>query len=402
MGTMTLSGRGRRRLQRGHPWVYADDVAAGESQPGELVPVAAPDGTSLGWGLFSSHSKISLRVVTRGKKQPDRAFWAQRIQSAVAARAALGYLEPGDACRLLSGDAEGVPGMIVDRYADTLVVQSGCQASDRMRDFLLELIEEALPFPTGAILERSDSSARKHEDLEPKVGWLKGQEREVVEVEESTSETGSSGPKLRYEVALLTGHKTGHYLDQRVNRSAAARHARGADVLDAFSYDGLFGIHAALAGAKSVICIDQSATSGERVLRNAERNGVADRVRFERANAMHDLRTRSIQKEVYDLVIVDPPAFAKRKQEVEGATRGYRELNRRAMSLVRPGGVLVSASCSHNISRELFHNTLAHAAVACGREARLLESRGASPDHPVLLTLPESEYLKCGFLRIDV
>jgi len=154
-------------------------------------------------------------------------------------------------------------------------------------------------------------------------------------------------------------------------------------------------------GAKSVLCIDQSATCGERTLRNAERNGVADRVRFERANAMHDLRSRSQAKEAYGLVVVDPPAFAKRKAEVEGATRGYRELNRRAMSLVRPGGVLVSASCSHNIDRELFHRTLAQAAFAGGREARLFKGLGAAPDHPVRLTLPESEYLKCALLRID-
>jgi len=403
MGNMTLTGRGRRRLMRGHPWVYADDVAAGESQPGELVPVSAPDGKVLGWGLFSSHSKISVRLVTRSKRQPDREFWARRVGSAVEARRSLGYLDPKGACRLLAGDADGVPGLVVDHYGGTLVLQSGCQASDRMRDFLLELIEEALPFEPSGILERSDSSARKHEDLEPKVGWIRGEEREVVEVEESESAPGRGGtvPGLRYEVALLTGHKTGHYLDQRENRIAAARHAQGGDVLDAFCYDGLFGIRAALAGAKSVLCIDQSATAGERCLRNAERNGVADRVRFVRANAMHDLRTRSMEKEVYDLVIVDPPAFAKRKQEIEGATRGYRELNRRAMSLLRPGGVLVSVSCSHNVDRELFHRTLAQAALAGSREARLIESLGAAPDHPVLLSLPESEYLKCAVMRID-
>jgi len=399
MGALTLSGRGRRRLLGGHPWIYADDVAGGEGEPGELLPVSAPDGAALGWGLFSARSRIAVRIVTRSAEQPDRAFWARRVESAVEARRRAGLLERDGACRLVAGDADGLPGLVVDRYAGVLVLQSGCQGSDRMRDFLLELVREALPFEPDAVLDRSDASVRRHEGLEPRVEWLAGGERsEPVEVVEPARD---GVPRLVYEVSVLEGHKTGHYLDQRENRALAALHARGGSVLDVFSYDGLFGIRCALAGAREVLCLDQSEQAGERLGRNAERNGVADRVRFERANAMHDLRRRAAAGERHDLVIVDPPAFARSKREVEGALRGYRELNRRAMSLVEPGGVLVSASCSHNVDRPAFVGCLARASLAAGREARLFRFAGAGEDHPVLATLPESEYLKCAFARIE-
>ena len=397
MGRITLTGRGRRRVQRGHPWIYADDVAGGEGEPGELVPVLAPDDESLGWGLFSSHSKIAVRLVTRGSDQPNRAFWKTRLEQAVHARRAHGLLDANGACRLVAGDADGVPGWVVDRYGSVLVLQSGCQGSDRMRDFLLEVLLEVLPVDVDAVLDRSDSSVRRHEDLEARVEWVRGERAEPIEVVEATE---GGGAPLRYGVSVLEGHKTGHYLDQRTNRQVAARHAAGQRVLDAFSYDGLFGIRAALAGAESVVCLDQSEAAGERCLQNAEKNGVLDRVRFERGNAMHDLRRRAEEGESYGLVVVDPPAFARNKREAEGAQRGYRELNRRAFALADPGGVVVSASCSYNVDRKTFLDCLAQAAVASGRSARLFATSGAAPDHPVLLNLPESDYLKCAFVRI--
>jgi 23S rRNA (cytosine1962-C5)-methyltransferase len=396
MGRIDLTGRGRKRVLRGHPWIYADDVAGGEGEPGELVPVHAPDGGVLGWGLFSSHSRIAVRLVTRTPTQPDRAFWSSRVRQALAARGAEGLVEPAGACRLIAGDADGLPGLVVDRYADVLVMQSGCQGSDRMLPFLQELVEEALPFDVAAVLDRSDASVRKHEALDPRVEWRKGSRTEPIEVVEEVP----TAPRLVYEVDVLEGHKTGHYLDQRENRLRAARHADGARVLDVFSYDGLFGIRAALAGAASVLCIDQAAGSGERCLRNAERNGVADRVRFEKAKAMEDLRRRVEAHETYDLVVTDPPAFARRKAEAEGAVRGYRELARCGLTLTEPGGLLVTASCSYNIDRRTFVRCLAEASVDAGREARIVRSTGAGPDHPVLATVPETDYLKCLFVRV--
>ena len=397
-GRALLTGRGRRRLVAGHPWIYADDVSAVEAEPGALVSVHAPDGVPMAWALYSSESRIRLRLVSRGATAPDRASWRARAEAAVAHRRALGLLGARDACRLVAGDADGFPGLVVDRYADALVLQSGCQGSDRLRDTWLACIEEALGAPAAIVLDRSDSSTRGHEGLEERVEWLRGQREEPVCVEEPAR---AGVTPLVYEVALLTGHKTGHYLDQRENRAhAAGLVAPGARVLDAFSYDGLFGIRAALAGAEHVLCIDQSQEVLERGKRNAERNGVAGRVTFERANAMHDLRARSERDERYDLVVIDPPAFARSRREIEGALRGYVELNRRAMALTVPGGVVVSASCSFNVGREDFTGALARAALDAHRPARLFRFTGAGPDHPVAPELPESEYLKCAFLRL--
>lgn len=400
MGHATLTGRGRKRLLGGHPWIYADDVHSVEAEPGALVALAAPDGTPLGWALFSSKSRIALRLVSRTGAQPDAAFWRARARTAVAHRGALGLLGARDACRLLGGDADGFPGLVVDRYADALVLQSGCQGSDHHRDLWLTCLEEALAevgLVSTCVLDRSDSSTRAHEELPERVEWLRGERQEPVEVHEPAR---ADVPALVYEVSLSEGHKTGHYLDQRENRAHAARFAAGARVLDAFSYDGLFAIRAALAGAADVLCIDQSQEALERALRNAERNGVAGKVRIAKANAMHDLRTRAEAGERYGLVVVDPPAFARSRRELEGALRGYRELNRRAMGLVSPGGVLVSASCSYNIGRGEFLDALARASLDEGREARIFHTSGAGPDHPVLATLPESEYLKCAFVRL--
>ena len=396
MGSITLSGRGRRRVLRGHPWIYSDDLTEGEGDPGELLPVAGPDGAPLGWGLYSSHSKISVRLVTRTKEQPKRDFWAQRVRLAIESRIAAGLMDPAGACRLIAGDADGIPGLVADRYGDVLVLQSGCQGSDRMLEFIVELIDEAMPFPLNSVLDRSDTTVRRHEDLEMRVEWLRGAREGSIEVVEE----GPCVERMVYEVDVLNGHKTGHYLDQRDNRVLAARQAAGGDVLDSFSYDGLFGIRAALAGAKSVLCLDQSESAGERVLRNAERNGVADRVRFEKVNAMHNLRDRVDKGESYRLVVCDPPAFARNKRESEGAHRGYRELARRGLALTELGGTFVIASCSYNIDRKSFTGCLADASLQVDREARIFNFSGASADHPVLATVPETDYLKCAFVRV--
>ena len=391
MGKILTSGKGRRWLEAGHPWLYADDVAEASAQPGELVPVFAPNDAPLGWGLFSSESRIAVRLVTRGPEQPNRGFWAELIDRAVGQRERHGLLTPRGACRLVHGDAERLPGLVVDRYADTLVVQSGCQGSDRMRDFLIELLLERLGGGIEHVLDRSDASVRRLEGLEPRVEWLRGGPHELL-----IEEPGG----LSYEVDVVAGHKTGHYLDQRENRRLAAARAAGRRVLDAFCYDGLFGIRCALAGAESVLCLDQAAAAGERLRRNAERNGVADRVHFEKVNAMQDLRERAQRGESYGLVVLDPPAFARNRREAEGAARGYRELNLRGAKLLEAGGHLLTASCSYNVSRSEFEGYVA-AAVNDARQLGFLEeSRGAGIDHPVSLDLPESEYLKCLLLRL--
>jgi len=391
MGKVILTGKGRRWYLRGHPWIYKDDVATGDATPGELVPVEDPNGAPLGWGLFSSQSRIRVRMVTREAEQPNRAFWAERMQRAVAHRERLGLMDPAGACRLVAGDADGIPGWIVDRYAKTLVIQSGTQGADRMRDFLLGLLKEAMPFEPETIIDRSDTSVRKLEGLE-----------KIVEVVDGTID----GPVLvqdhglLYEVDVFQGHKTGHYLDQSANRLKAAKLASGGRVLDAFAYDGLFGLHAALAGAEEVTCLEQNRGACERIMANAERNGLLDRIKVERVDCMKDMRARAERGDRHDVVIVDPPAFARSKKEVAGAERGYVELNRRAFDLAPDGGAVVSASCSYNVSPRDFVEYIGKAASISGRHVWMEELTRASSDHPHLVTLPETDYLKCAFLRV--
>jgi len=391
MGKMILTGKGRRRLQGGHPWVYADDVADGEGQPGELLSVRGPGGEELGWALFSSSSRIALRLVTREPQQPNRAFWEERARRALAVRARAGLLDPSGACRLIGGDADGFPGLVVDRYGTVAVTQCGTQGADRMRDFVLELVEEALPFRLTAVVDRSDTSVRRLESLEKRVELVRGTLPEPLVVREG---------EIAYEVDVLAGHKTGAYLDQSANRRRAAGLARGRRVLDAFAYDGLFGLQAAREGAEEVLCLEQNQAACERIARNAERNGLAGALRVERVNCMQDLRARADAGERYGLVVVDPPAFARNRREAAGAERGYVELNRRALALAEPGAHVVSASCSFHVLPGEFLGHVAAAAHLAARDVWVEEVAGAALDHPWLVTLPETHYLKCAFLRV--
>tara|TARA_R110002126_G_scaffold4409_42_gene23337 strand:- start:17105 stop:18298 length:1194 start_codon:yes stop_codon:yes gene_type:complete len=393
MSKMVLSGKGRRWLQKGHPWVYSDDVADGMGQPGELLPVEDPNGEPLGWALFSASSRIALRMVTRDAEQPTREFWLGRVARAIQVRAKHDLLDPEGACRLIAGDSDGLPGFIADRYRDVIVLQCSTQSADRMRDFLIELIEEAMPFPIRTVVDRSDVAVRRFEGLETRVETVKGDEPDPIIVHEPGG--------LQFEVDVLSGHKTGAYLDQRDNRIRTAELVRGRRVLDAFAYDGLFGIRAAMAGAEEVVCLEQNAAACERIRANAERNGVSDKVKIERVNCMQDLRNRADANERYGVVVLDPPAFARNKKELEGAERGYVELNRRAASLLEPGGDLISASCSYAAKTESFVRWIGIGTRLAGRESWLESLHGAAPDHPYRIELPESQYLKCAFVRLD-
>ncbi len=392
-GIVHTTGKGRRWLAGGHPWLYRDDVATAGAEPGDVVAVVGPGGETLGHGLYSAASRIAVRLVSRDGVAPDAEFWSRRVRRAIASRRRARLLDPRGACRLIAGDADGIPGLVVDRYADVLVVQSGTLGADRLRDAVLDEVARELETAVACVFERSDGAARKLEALEPQVGPLRGTPPAELLVEDDG---------LVYEVDVVHGHKTGHYLDQRENRRLAGALARGADVLDAFCYDGLFAIRAALTGARRVVALDQAQAALDRGRRNAERNGVADRVSFERANCMQDLRARADAGERYGVVVVDPPAFARNRREAGGAERGYIELNRRAYTLLADGGALVSASCSYNVRPAEFLSFLARAAHAAGVEARLEDLRGAPVDHPFLLTLPESSYLKCAFVRVGV
>lgn len=391
MQTLVLTGRGRRWAESGHPWIYANDIASGQAQAGELAAFAAPDGRVLGHALYSAQSRIALRSVARGTAAPPADWLERRVAQAVGERARQGLLDPAGAERLLAGDADLVPGLIADRYADILVLQSGTLGADKLRERAIEAFATALPFPLRAVLDRSDAPARRLEGLEPRVEWLRGTPCEPVTVREDG---------LGYLVDVLGGHKTGHYLDQRENRRLAAAGARGERVLDVCCYDGLFGLHALRAGAREAVFVDQNQRALDRARDNAERNGLLERCRFVRADAAQELRRLAEAGERFGVVVVDPPAFAKRKEEVEGALRGYRELNRRAFSICTEGGLVVSASCSYNVQLPQFLDVLRAAAVDSGRRVVLEQVRGAASDHTVLLALPESWYLKCVFLRV--
>lgn len=391
MNKAKLTGKGRRWLESGHPWVYRDDIAQLPQIDGAVCAVEGARGEHLGFAAYSAASRIALRMITRRSQAPDAQFWRERVAACVERRARLGLGDPRGAARLVAGDADGVPGLVVDRYAQALVVQSGTLFADSMRDEVLGLVRELCGVPIRVLVERSDASVRRLEGLEEKKGVLEGELPAELLVHED---------QLVFEVDLLGGHKTGHYLDQRDNRRLASTYAHARRCLDVFCYDGLFGIRMALAGASEVLCIDQSQAALERVLRNAERNGVKERVRVHKADAMHDLRARVEAGERYGLVVVDPPAFAKNRAQVAGAMRGYTELHRRGLELVEPGGHFVSASCSYNVRAHEFVELIRDGAALARREAWLLALHGAAADHPHLLTLPETHYLKCAFVAV--
>ena len=262
MSKAKLTGKGRRWLESGHPWIYRDDLAQLPAEDGGICELEGPRGENLGFAAYSAASRIALRLITRRKDAPDAAFWRARVQAAVERRARLGLSDPAGTARLIAGDADGVPGLVVDRYADALVVQSGTLFADRMRDSILESVRAVLEQPIRCVVERSDASVRRLEGLEEHKSVLEGELPSELLVRED---------QLVFEVDLLGGHKTGHYLDQRENRRRASAHARGRRCLDVFCYDGLFGIRMALQGAAEVLCIDQSQAALERVQRNAAR-----------------------------------------------------------------------------------------------------------------------------------
>ena len=384
---VVVEKRGAARVRAGHPWVYRSDVreAAGGAAAGDVVAVFDRKGDFLGRAFYNPGSEISLRVATRDDEPVDESWFIARIEQALDYRGSLGI--DADAYRLLHAEADGVPGLVVDRYGDYLVLQVGSAAVERRLGWVVAALEGLLS-PAGVLL-RGDSAGRKREGLDVGVRVFLGDVPESVLVRE--------GP-VRYEANLWRGQKTGSFLDQRENHLAAGRYAAGAGrVLDAFSYAGGFALHAAR-GAGEVEAVDSSGPALEAARANAKLNGL-ENITFTRARAFDVLRERSDAGELYDLVILDPPAFAKAKRDLPKARRAYKEINLRAMKLLKPGGVLITCSCSYHFSRELFEEMLRSAAADAGRTMRAREWRGQAADHPEILTVPETRYLKCAILE---
>lgn len=380
---VVVASRGASRLRSGHPWVYRSDVSEASGEAGDVVRVDDQRGRFLGRAFYNPKSQISIRLVTREDEPVEEAWFAGKIGHALDYRESLKI--DADAYRLIHGEADGIPGLVVDRYGDCLVVQTGSAAVERRLEWVTGPLVARLT-PAG-ILARNDSAARKREGLDIESRVLSGDVPESVIVREG---------EVRYRADLRGGQKTGGFLDQRENHLAIGRYASGR-VLDVFSYTGGFALHAARR-ADSVEAVDASGPALEVAKSNAELNGLENMI-FTRANAFDLLRERSDSGERYDAVILDPPAFAKSKREVRKAARAYKEINLRAMKLLSPGGILVTCSCSYHFSRELMQETLRSAAADAGVTMRVREWRGQAADHPELLTVPETRYLKCVVLE---
>lgn len=377
---VVVNRKGADRVASGHPWIFASDVVdRGAAQPGDAVSVVDPRGKTLGNAHYSSTSQITLRML--GREPVDKTFFLHRLSAAIAHRERV--VERSNACRLVYSEADLLPGLIVDRYDGCLVMQTLTQGMDRARDLIAHCLTELLA-PAG-ILARNDAGVRKLEGLEQEVVTLSGEVPERVHIE-------MNGLKL--EADLLRGQKTGVYLDQRENYVAAARWARGR-VLDCFTSTGGFALHAA-GKAESVEAVDSSASALETAAANAQANDISN-IRWRQADLFEFLS--GIERR-YSMVILDPPAFAKSRRDVEAAARGYKEINLRALRLLDSGGVLVTCSCSHHMSEAALFQIVAEAALDAGKTLRVLERRTQSADHPILLTVPETHYLKCLILQV--
>jgi 23S rRNA (cytosine1962-C5)-methyltransferase len=380
---VAINRRAEQRLESGHPWVYSSDVTSrGLAEPGDVVRVTCARGKLLGTAHYSSTSQICLRLLSRRAESIDRKFLTARLAAAIEFRR---RVSPGDVCRLVYGEADLLPGLVADRYGDYLVLQLLDQGMDRAAPLIADCLNELLA-PRG-ILARNDVTVRRLEDLplEPRV--LAGEIPERAEI-------ACNG--LRWLVDLARGQKTGIYLDQRENYFAAARHARGR-ALDCFTSTGGFALH--LAGAcEHVEAVDSSADALAAAAANRDLNGIAN-IDFREANVFDLLSASAAARRRFDTIVLDPPAFAKSRRAIDAAIRGYKEINTKALRLLGRGGVLITCSCSFHLSEAELLTIVAEAALDAGRTLRVLERRTQAADHPILLTVPETHYLKCLILE---
>lgn len=379
----TVRNRGAARIHAGHPWVYRSDISEASGGAGDIVRVVDRKGRFLGRAFYNPRSEISLRMVTRNDEPVDGGWFYNRILTALTYRKTLDI--NGDAYRLIHAEADGIPGLIVDRYGEYLVLQAGSAAVDRRMEWALDPLKELLS-PAG-ILARNDFNARGREGLPLEVKVLHGGVPGSVVIREGD---------VLLNVDLWRGQKTGTFLDQRENHLAAGRYAHG-KVLDVFSYAGGFGLHTAHK-AESVEIVDASEAALQAARANVELNNLTN-FTFTRSNAFHLLHQRSDAGEAYDAIILDPPAFAKGRRDLPAALRAYKEINLRAMKLLSPRGVLITCSCSYHVSETDFKDTMRAAATDAGRRIQVREWRGQAPDHPEVLNIPETRYLKCAVLE---
>lgn len=387
---ITLKKNEDRRIKAGHPWVFSNEISQveGEHQPGVAAELFDAGGGLIGLGYYNPHSLIALRLLSRQQADIESAgFFEQRLMAALGHRRSL--YPALSTFRAVYGESDFLPGLVVDKYGDYLSVQLLSTGMEQRREQLLEALTKV--FSPKGIIARNDVAVRSLEGLEQKVEVLQGEIPDLVEVAENG---------LRFLVDLREGQKTGGFLDQKENHLLLRNLCQGRDVLDCFCYAGSWAVHAGHFGAASALGIDISARAVAQAARNAELNGLSGRVSFEECDAFDRLRTLKHEGRRFGVVVMDPPAFVKSRKNIAEATKGYLTVNRRALELLEPGGYLITCSCSFHMGREAFREVLTSAAKVARREVRLVSSHSQSPDHPVLLSFPESEYLKCLVLQV--
>lgn len=385
-GSLVLTPKGARAVHARHHWIFSGAVKRMPEAPnGSTVPVLSPEGEELGWAYFNRRCSLRARMVSFGPTAPADALRAALV-SAVGLRRTLLDART-NAYRVVNAEADGIPGLIVDRYGEVLVIQIGTLGMDLLRDTVLGLLAEVCS--PAAIFERSDAGSRSEEGLEPRSGWVSGPPLDPVDIHEDG---------LRFRVTIAGSQKTGFYLDQRETRGLVRAHAAGRRVLDCFCYAGGFSVAALSGGARDATLVDSSASALESARVNLDLNGVGeDRARRVRADVFRYLGEAPLDQE---LVVLDPPAFAKTRHEVSGALRGYHAVNRMVLGRVRPGTLVLTCSCSYHVDAELFQTTVFQAAREAGRPVRILARHRLASDHPVNIFHPETEYLKSLLLWV--
>jgi len=387
-GIVTLA-RAEEIAGTGHLWIYAGFIHAVRGQPvtGDLVDVVMPNGRFYARGLYNPDSKIRVRILTFHEEPITPAFWRERIAQAVRLRTRIA--PETTAYRLIYGEADRLPGLIVDRYDDVLVMQTLSSGMDRRKEMLADLLCEATA--SVRVYLRNDAKSRSLEGLSPVTGFLRGDGGTTIEVREGAA---------RFLVDIARGQKTGWFCDQRENRLAAARLTAGKRVLEVFCHTGAFGIQAALAGASHVEGVDVSEEALVLAREHARLNGVQERCSYRAADAFEELRRLEHTGTQFDVILLDPPAFARSKQAVPRALSGYKDINLLGIRLTKPEGIVVTSSCSHHVSDTDLWKAIGRAAQDAKRCVRLLEQRGQASDHPILATMPETRYLKCFIMQV--
>ena len=400
---VTITKKGTKKLQSGHPWVYEGEVLALEAniQNGDIVDVFSEKGSYQGSGLYNGNSRIRIRLLSRNANDRfDEDFFYRRLQHAISYRATV-MGEDFDACRLIFGEADYLPGLTVDRFHDLLVVQTLSYGMEQRKDMLfpmlVTILRDEYHVAIRGIYERNDVAIRKLEGLEETKGWYA---HSVLPKHPESCLTSIVENGISYDVDVENGQKTGFFLDQKYNRAAIARIAKGKHVLDCFTHTGSFALNAAKGGAAHVHAVDISQTAIDMAQHHADINGLQERMSFETADVFDLLKALKKQPRVYDMIILDPPAFTKSRETISHAVKGYREINTAAMKLLPRGGYLATCSCSHFMNEGLFKSMLHEAAQAAGVSLRQIEARQQSCDHPILWNVPETSYLKFYIFQI--